>query len=189
MRETRSHAELVGDARLRAATGRTREEWYALLDAAGAAEWDHARIARWLGGEHDVDGWWAQGVTVSYEQARGLRRPGQRSDGRFEAGVSKTLYTTREALWPHLADAELRGAWLDVDLRFRSATEPTSVRLEADDGSRVTLYVDPQAPGRDGRPKVRLSVQHVGLPGVDAIAETKAFWKACLAELAARLAA
>jgi hypothetical protein len=182
---TRSQAEQVGEERLRAATGRTREEWYALLDEAGAREWDHTHIARWLGGEHDVDGWWAQSVTVGYEQSRGMRAPGQRSDGTWEAGATKTLYTTPQALWPHLADDELRRDWLDVDWQMLGVTEPRSVRMTADDGSRITMLVDEMAPGRDGRAKVRLSVQHLRLPHGDAVGETKKFWRDSLAALAA----
>ena len=72
--------------------------------AAGATELGHSKIARWLVEEHRVDGWWAQGITVSYEQARGLRAPGQRADGTFEASVTKTLPATVEQIWPLLAD-------------------------------------------------------------------------------------
>lgn len=76
---------------MKATTGRTRGEWYALLDAENAATWPHADIAAWLHREHGVDGWWAQGITVAYEQARGMRLPGQQSDGSFAAGASKTV--------------------------------------------------------------------------------------------------
>lgn len=181
---TRSNAEQVGEARLREATGRSRTDWYALLDDVGAQEWDHGHIARWLGGEHDVDAWWAQSVTVGYEQSRGLRAPGQRGDGSWEASATKTLYTTREQLWPHLADDDLRRDWLDVDWRMVGVTEPRSLRLVADDDSRVTMIVDELAPGRDGRAKVRMSVQHTRLPHGDALPETKKFWRDSLAALA-----
>jgi hypothetical protein len=182
---TRSNAEQVGDERLRDATGRSRAEWYALLDEAGAQEWDHTRIARWLGGAHDVDGWWAQSVTVGFEQSRGMREPGQRSDGSWEANATKTLYTTRESLWPHLADEDLRRDWLDVYWQMVGGTEPRSLRLTADDGSRITLLVEELPPGRDGRAKVRLSAQHVGLPDASTVGETKKFWRDSLAALAA----
>ena len=62
--------QLISDERLLEATGRTRKQWFKALDKAGAQDWDHKRIARWLGGKHEVDGWWAQSVTVDYEYAR-----------------------------------------------------------------------------------------------------------------------
>ena len=86
-----SNAEGVGDDAVREATGRDRAEWFVLLDEAGAATWPHKDIAGWLVREHGVDGWWAQGVTVGFEQARGIRRPGQRQDGTYEASVSRTV--------------------------------------------------------------------------------------------------
>ena len=69
------------DEVVRANTGRTWDEWFALLDRWGGAQRPHPEIARWLVEEHGVGGWWAQGVTVGYEQARGLRDPGQRRGG------------------------------------------------------------------------------------------------------------
>ncbi|HEY1104861.1 MAG TPA: DUF4287 domain-containing protein, partial [Agromyces sp.] len=66
----------VGDDAVQAATGRPRDEWFELLDAADAATWTHKDVATWLVAEHRVDPWWAQSVTVAYEQARGIRRPG-----------------------------------------------------------------------------------------------------------------
>lgn len=180
----RGQEQQVGDERLEAATGRSRAAWYTLLDDAGAREWDHAHIARWLGGEHDVDAWWAQSVTVGYEQARGLRLPGQSSLGHFEAGVTRTLHATAEQVWPYLGEEDLRSDWLDVDWPLVGATEPRSLRLRGDDGSRVSVLVQPVPPGRDGRAKVRVAVQHTRLPGADAVAETKEFWRACLDRLA-----
>ncbi|TRW42977.1 hypothetical protein [Georgenia yuyongxinii] len=185
---TRSHDQQIGEERLKEATGRSRVEWYALLDEAGARDWDHTRIARWLGGEHDVDGWWAQGVTVGYEQSRGLRAPGQRPDGYFEASVTKTVYVTPAEVWPHLADDDLRRDWLDVDWPIVGVTEPKAVRFRADDDSRVLLAVDELPPGRDGRAKVRVGVAHTRLRDADEVAETKKFWRDSLEALAAVLA-
>ena len=81
----------MGDEALHAATGRGWAAWFTLLDAAGAAEWTHPQIVRWLTHEHAVPAWWCQGMTVGFEQARGLRLPGQRADGSFEVSASKTF--------------------------------------------------------------------------------------------------
>ncbi|MFC5929611.1 hypothetical protein D6T64_17420 [Cryobacterium melibiosiphilum] len=98
-----SSSEGISDEALIAATGRSRDDWFALLDEQGMAgapahgrwpskpAWPHPQIARWLHDEHGVDAWWCQGITVGYEQARGLRRPGQRADGTFEVSASKTF--------------------------------------------------------------------------------------------------
>jgi hypothetical protein len=70
-----SHTDATGDDAVRAATGKPPEEWFALLDGAGAVEWPHSQVAAWLVEQHGIDPWWSQGVTVRYEQARGRRKP------------------------------------------------------------------------------------------------------------------
>lgn len=82
----------LSEAAVLTATGKNPEEWFALLDAAGATGWTHTEIARWLFEEHEgIDGWWAQSVTVRYEQERGMRLPGQQSDGTFAVSVSRVI--------------------------------------------------------------------------------------------------
>lgn len=88
-------AQKMSDPKLAAATGRGRADWHALLDAAGAQEWKHPVIAAWLHAEHGVDGWWAQGITVGYEQAIGRRLPGQSADGTFSVSATKTVGGSR----------------------------------------------------------------------------------------------
>lgn len=84
-------ADGIGDDAVVSATGTSRGDWFALLDAAGAAGWKHQAIATWLARDQGVDPWWAQGITVGYEQARGIRAPGQRQDGTFEVSVTRTI--------------------------------------------------------------------------------------------------
>ncbi len=91
-------AQKMSDEKLEAATGKTRAEWHALLDAAGAREWKHPAIASWLSNEHGVDGWWSQGITVGFEQAIGRRLPGQTADGTFSVSVTKTVSGSRDAV-------------------------------------------------------------------------------------------
>lgn len=115
----------ISDERVRSATGRSHEEWFRLLDAAGATAWTHAAIARWLSHEHDVDGWWAQGVTVAYEQARGMRLPGQQSDGTFSASSSRTVASSKsdvyDALLAHLTDVYGEPASTSPTARYAAA--------------------------------------------------------------------
>jgi hypothetical protein len=78
----------VSDEVIRRRTGRGWEEWFDLLDDSGAIARPHGEIARWLQSEHDIDGWSAQSVTVSYERAGGRRAVGERADG-FAITASK----------------------------------------------------------------------------------------------------
>jgi hypothetical protein len=79
----------VSDEAVRKATGRGWNEWFTILDDAGALAWKHPDIARWLAAEHGISGWWAQGVTVGFERARGLRAQHERQSG-FSLSVTKT---------------------------------------------------------------------------------------------------
>ena len=81
----------MGPDAMRAATGRDHEQWRALLTDAGGVELSHSEIARLLVDEHGVDPWWAQGITVDFEQACKGRLPGQRADGTFAVARTATL--------------------------------------------------------------------------------------------------
>jgi DNA-binding FrmR family transcriptional regulator len=64
----------IAEETVQAKTGKSTQEWTALLDAWGAAEKGHTATARYLEQQHGVSAWWAQSVTVRYEYARGLRQ-------------------------------------------------------------------------------------------------------------------
>ena len=177
----RSHEAAVGETVVRSRTGRTRDEWFALLDIAGAADWTHGVVARWLV-DQGVDGWWAQSLTVGYEQAHGRRLPGQKADGTFETTTSVTLRADPERVLA-LLTVPLRGNWLDVEPVERSATAQR-VHWTWADGSRVPVHLYPVAPDR-----VRVSVQHHHLPDGDSLGELKASWTARLARLKAEVGA
>ncbi|HWS57036.1 MAG TPA: hypothetical protein VN257_00725 [Actinotalea sp.] len=174
----RSHEDVVGETVVRTRTGRSRAEWFALLDIAGAADWTHGVVARWLV-DQGVDGWWAQSLTVGYEQSRGRRTPGQRPDGTFEVSTSVTLRTAPDRALALLTDPELRGRWLDVVPEVRTSSV-RRVHWTWADGSRVTVHLYPVQPDR-----VRVSVQHHRLPDGEHLAELKAYWTARLAALKA----
>ncbi|MFG2003225.1 DUF4287 domain-containing protein [Spirillospora sp. NPDC048911] len=56
-------------------TARRWDDWFVLLDEWGAESHKHGEIVRWLTEEQGVDHWWAQTLTVGYEQERGMRAP------------------------------------------------------------------------------------------------------------------
>jgi len=142
-----SSSDGVGDDAVREATGRDRAEWFALLDQAGAATWKHKDIASWLVAEQGVDAWWAQGITVGFEQARGIRRPGQRQDGTFEASVSRTVaLDTAEALRTLAAIVTTE---LDVDpLALNLTAKHPTARFPLDGGEYVLATASPLGDGR-----------------------------------------
>jgi len=64
----------ISDDKIIARTGKSTDEWNAILDAWDAPSKGHTAVARYLSQEHGVPDWWTQAVTVRYEYARGLRK-------------------------------------------------------------------------------------------------------------------
>ncbi|HEX2312842.1 MAG TPA: DUF4287 domain-containing protein [Thermomonospora sp.] len=170
----------ISEESVRQRTGRGWDEWFALLDAWGADRRTHTEIARWLVEEHQVGGWSAQSIAVAYEQARGMRVPGQRGDGFFRAGASKTIAAPVERLYEAFTDPEVRERWLPgADLRIRTATPGKSVRADWADGStRVVVGFVVK-----GEAKAQVAIQHEKLTDADTAARQKAYWRDRLADL------
>jgi hypothetical protein len=168
------------DEVVRANTGRAWDEWFAVLDAWGAAERPHPEIARWLVEEHAVGGWWAQGVTVAYEQARGRRLPGQRADGYFEVGASKTVAVPVARLFEAFADEALRERWLPgAAFEPRSAKPGKSLRADWEDGStRIVVTFTAR-----GEAKSQAALVHERVPDAETADKLKAYWRERVAVL------
>jgi hypothetical protein len=162
------------DEVVRRNTGRTWDEWFALLDGWGAVARPHPEIARWIGQEHGVGGWWAQGVTVAYEQARGLRAPGQRRDGSYEVNASKTVAVPVDRLFAAFTDPDLRERWLPgAPLEVRTAKPGRSIRANWEDGStRLTVGFTAL-----GEAKSQVAVTHERIPDPADADRLKAFWR------------
>ena len=168
------------DEVIRSNTGRTWDEWFALLDGWGAARRPHPEIARWLVEEHDVGGWWAQGVTVAYEQARGLRAPGQRRGGLFEVNATRTVAVPVDRLYEPFADPALRERWLPgATVELRTARPAKSIRANWDDGStRLVIAFTAR-----GEAKSQVALTHERVPDAGTADKLKAFWRERMAAL------
>ncbi|MDO3704994.1 hypothetical protein Q3W71_25330 [Micromonospora sp. C28SCA-DRY-2] len=171
--------ERISDALLGERTGRDWAQWFALLDEWGGTGRTHTEIARWLVTAHEVPGWWAQTITVGYEQARGLRAPGQRRGGGFSANGSRTVAVPVGRLFAAFADDALRRRWLPEDVRVRTATAPKSFRADWADGS-TRIVVGFAAAGES---KSRVAVQHEKVADAEQAARLKAYWRERLAAL------
>ena len=176
----RAQMDRISAALLRERTGRDWDEWCTLLDRWGAVERTHTETARWLVTTHDVPGWWAQTITVGYEQARGLRAPGQRRGGGFEAAVSRTVAVPVAELFEAFADETTRRRWLpDVEVRVRTATAPKTFRADWAGGpTRIAVGFTPM-----NETKGRVAVLHERLADAEETDRLKAYWRERLAAL------
>lgn len=177
-------------AAIERATGTPLAEWTARLDAAGARELGHREIARLLVDRHGVEEWWAQGVTVAYEQVVGLRVVGQTCEGDFAVSASRTV--------PGDMDAVLAAwsAFMTPGRRERLRLEEPAIsetprwrywRASGLDGSRASINIcakDEQG----GRPRCTLAVAHKGMEDADQREAWKAAWKQTLTDFTDSLA-
>jgi hypothetical protein len=162
------------DEAVLANTGRSWDEWFELLDAWGATEQKHREIARWLVDAHAMDGWWAQTVTVAYEQERGMRAPGQRADGSFSVNASKTIAVALDELFDAFHDEGTRERWLGgPELRVRTARPGKSITADWEDGS-TRLSIGFVAKGPD---KSQVALAHEKVATAEQADELKAFWR------------
>ncbi|MBE0409180.1 MAG: DUF4287 domain-containing protein [Anaerolineales bacterium] len=177
-----SNQTSVSDAAVKAKTGKTWNEWFEIMDAAGCNRMDHKSIVAFLADNYRVDPWWQQQVTVTYEQARGLRKKYQTSSG-FQASSSKTINSSVSALYAAWVDENQRTGWLpERTFTIRKATQDKSLRITWADGSNVEAYFYPK-----GDAKSQVTVQHSKLENADSVAQVKQFWKAALQRLKSRL--
>jgi len=164
----KANESTVSAEKMLAATGRHPDAWFSLLDSQNATTWTHTAIARWLHENSDgVDGWWCQSITIRYEQARGMRAPGQKADGTFSAASTRTV---------RAASSEVFEAAIGEVSEFLSA-QPDSINAGAktpnarwtlEGRQRLLLTV---TPGLEDR--VSLGLTHSGIPDGNGVAPAK----------------
>jgi hypothetical protein len=162
------------------ATGRTRHEWFALLDRWGAVGRNYREIADWLMGKHGISKWWAQKLIVEYEQERGVREPGVRRNGTFEVSASKTVGVPVEQVFDAFVNAHRRKRWLtDGTMSLRDSQPGRSARFQWEDGStRINVAFE-----RKGPSKSTVVVSHDRITGAKQAQSAKAQWRERLVEL------
>ncbi|MGH9373688.1 MAG: hypothetical protein ACRD15_19380 [Vicinamibacterales bacterium] len=168
------YAALAGtaDATIKAKTGCTWDRWVFALDHYGADRMSHRDIAALVSSKYKIDGWWAQMVTVGYERIRGLRARGQRRDGSYEVGKSRTFNVPLTTLFQAWADARLRGRWLDGTVgKVRTLMPKKSMRLDGQDHTIVVVGFMSK-----GRSKSVVAVQHTKLRDRDTANRLKQYW-------------
>jgi uncharacterized protein YndB with AHSA1/START domain len=177
--ESRSAKGSTSDAAVRSKTGKSWQEWFDILDRAGAQEKDHKGIVSYLKENHDISPWWQQHVTVAYEQERGLRQVHEMPDG-YQISRSKTIQAPLSLLYSAWQETDLRMKWLgEVDFDIRSSREEKSLRLNwrEPDGN---VEVDFTSKGPD---KSQVTVQHSKLGTPQQAEEMKNYWSQALGRL------
>lgn len=173
----------LDDEAIERGSGKNWAEWVEILDAWGAAGKNHTEIARHVH-DLDVDDWWAQSVTIGYEQIKGLRATGQQRDGSYEGSASKTFGVGVDRLSAAWIDDSERDQWLEPGLlTLRTAQEGKSARFDiANDGGILALYFTDKGPDKSS-----VQLQVVNLASKEAAGTFRETWKARLTDLAKHL--
>jgi hypothetical protein len=108
-------------------TGKTWDQWVALLDKAGARPWTHQEIVAFLKKKHKLGPWWQQGVAMGYEIAIGRRIEGQNAKGEYGLTATKSLRIDAKSAWKNFASEEGVAIWLqplfEVELKPKKMFE------------------------------------------------------------------
>lgn len=167
------------------ATNRTWDDWVNELDDSGAREMTHKQLASklydQLEGKIDKHTWWAQSITVAYEQHIGKRIPGQLVNGLFEIAVSKIITTTRGDLFAKVIEwFESKPTLHDQEpLKPRTSETPKRSTWRADfaDGSKFSATVEGVGE------KSKLVLAHTAIPTKSEADAWKLFWASVAEEL------
>ena len=166
----------MSDEAVEAKTGKNWSRWFKHLDAAGAKKMTHQEIVAHLREKHGVRSWWQQMITVTYEQARGLREVGEKPSG-YEISVSRTIDAPVSKAYKAWTDEKTRKKWLPASLTIRKATPNKYVRITWEDQTdlNVGFYLKGE--------KCQVAAQHSKLPNAKAAAKMKKFWAEALDKL------
>lgn len=174
-------SELISDKTIEKATGAPWQTWFDRLEKMGARDLAHKEIAANLVQQYQVTGWWAQSLTVRFEQAIGRRQVGQNNKGEFSVSVSKTLPgSMNEAFHWWLKVAQARKDFNGVEIISSSTTETEKwrhYRAALKDGSRVVIGVYAKTPTKSS-----LGLQHEKLSSTESAEAWRVYWKSLLTE-------
>jgi uncharacterized protein YndB with AHSA1/START domain len=174
----------ISDEAVLAKTGKTWDEWFSLLDQAGAQKMNHKEIVAVLNENYTIDDWWQQSVTVSYENSRGLREKHEMADG-FQISKNITIAASVERAFAAWTDEMERIKWLnETQLSIRKATPNKSLRITWADGKtslEVYFYVK--------RDRVKISLNHSKIPDQKQAEYFKSYWADQFARLKTHLEA
>lgn len=163
------------------ATGVSWERWVSRLNDAGAQDLSHSQIVSLvrplLAPTVVSPDWWAQSVTVAYEQHIGKRVPGQAADGSFQVSVTKTVPGELEeefSRWCSFVESvpDIGGLTFAAPPTTSITTRWRYWRVTLDDATNVVISMMQKEPE-----KVGISINHSKLASRESIAQWRAIWK------------
>ncbi len=169
----------ISNEAVKARTGRTWPEWFAMLDEAGGTRLGHKGIVSMLAEHRRVGPWWRQMIAVAYEQERGLREKHETPAG-YQMSASRTIAVDAATAFAAWTDEQVRSGWLQsAGLTIRRSTPGRSIRIGwGDNGSVVDVNFYPRGNG-----KTQVVVDHRRLASAEQVRKMKTFWSSALERL------
>lgn len=167
---------------LKTGSGITWDRWLTFLEP--HRELNHTDMAKVVYAEIMRVGnskspeWWAQGVTVAYEQHIGRRQVGQQCDGKFSVTVTRTVPGDMDAalvLWREAMHdvRDIDGVDVMGEPRITSSDKWRYWKVDLADGSRVNVNIQTKPTGD----KSMLAINHDKLSSADDVERLRAYWK------------
>jgi len=168
----------MSDEAVESKTGKNWSRWSTYHYTKNAKKITHKEIAAHLSEKDDVRPWWTQMITVTYEQARGLREVHEKPEG-YEISVRRTIEVPVAKAFKAWTDEKTRKKWLTSNFSIRKATANKSLRITWEDG-KTSVAAAFTGKGPD---KCQVVAQHSKLPNSKAAAKMKKFWGEALDRL------
>jgi len=154
--------------------------WMDYMESIGAKDLSHTEIAKKIDSKIN-DSWWAQTITVAYEQQSGRRKPGQRADGTYEASTTKMSDKDPQDLikkWSSYAanNPELKNK-LASDPEVSKTPKRHSWKAELKNSNRAFVAFEKMKSG-----KTQISVMEQRIKTENELEASKKFWKKALEE-------
>jgi uncharacterized protein YndB with AHSA1/START domain len=153
-------------------TGKTWDDWFEVLDSAGAATLDQRGIVAILAQKHGIGPWWQQMIAVGYESLR-AKSEKPAAEGGFHINETCTLVAPLARAFKLWNDASERARWL-ADDRFvvKSATPGKTLRARWGKGNSQVAVSFAERAG-----KTEVSVEHQNIESRAAADQMKAYWQ------------
>jgi hypothetical protein len=151
-------------------TGKTWDDWFDVLESAGAATLDQRGVIAILAQKHGIGPWWQQMIAVGYESLRGKSDKPVAADG-FRINSSCTLDAPLPRVFRLWNDAGERARWLADDRFVVRGTTDTVIRARWGKGSSQVAVSFSEKSGR-----TEVSVEHLQIESQGAADQMKAYW-------------
>lgn len=154
-------------------TGKSWDDWFDILDSAGAATLDQRGVVAILAQKHGIGPWWQQTIATGYESLRAKTTDKPPAPEGFQITTSCTLDAPVKRVFRLWNDAGERARWL-ADERFvvRAGTADKVIKARWGKG---TSHVAVSFSEKGG--KTEVAVEHQQIESRAAADQMKAYWE------------